>query len=93
MDNDTQIKCKILSKLVRGDVTGGNKVTVDTAKTWVATHNRGRAEELIRDMVRDPDAPVEAYGGGARDNIRLTSIQAGVDYLKANDCEVPFGYD
>lgn len=78
--------------MVREPITGNNKVTVDTATTWVATHNRGRVEGLIRGMIADPESPIEAYGG-SRDNVRLRSVQAGVDYLKANDCDLPFGVE
>ncbi len=92
MSNDTEIRCKIMFRMVRNNITGNHKVTVDTATTWVATHDRGRAEDLIREMVRDPVAPIEPYGG-SRDNIRLTSIQDGVQFLKENDCDIPFGYD
>jgi hypothetical protein len=92
MATDTEIRCKVINKMVRKNITGAHKVTVDTAKTWVATHDRGRAEELIREMVRDADSPLEAYGG-SRDNVRLTSIPDGVAFLKAHDCDVPFGYE
>lgn len=78
--------------MIRKNITGANKMTVDTAKSWVATHDRGRAEKLIREMVRDTDALHEAYGG-SRDNVRLTSIPDGVVFLKAHGCDVPFGYE
>lgn len=44
-------------------------------------------------MATDPKTPVEAYGGGHRRNVRLTSVEAAVEYLKANDGDVPFGFD
>ena len=91
MATDNEIRCKIIRKMVRDRITGSHKVTVETATTWVATHDRGRAEDLIREMVRDPESPIEPYGG-SRDNIRLTSIQAGVDYLEAHGGDVPFGH-
>ena len=50
-------------------------------------------KDLLKAMATDPDAPVEAYGGGHRQNIRLTSADAAVDYLKANGGDVPFGFD
>lgn len=93
MASDEEILCRAVRKLVRDNVTGSHKVTVDTAKRAVATSDRGRAEELIRERIRDPTAPLEAYGGGARDNVRLTSIQAGVRSLKENGCDLPFGYE
>ena len=92
MTTDTEIMCKVIRKMVRDNVTGAHKKQVDTAKKAVATSDRGRAEELIREQMRDPTGPLEAYGG-ARDNVRLTSIPDGVQFLKDNDCDVPFGYD
>lgn len=91
MATDTELRCKIVRKLVRNRVTGAHKKTVDTAKNWVATSDQGRAEELIREMIRDPDSPIEPYGG-SRDNIRLTSIPDGVEWLQSNDCDIPFGF-
>lgn len=90
MATDEEIQLKIVTKMVREPITGSNKVTVDTAKGWVATHDRGRAEELIRDMIRDPQSPIEPYGG-SRDNIRLTSVADAVDFIEAHGGDVPFG--
>ena len=47
---------------------------------------------MIDDMATDPAAPIERYGGGHRANIRLTSAQDAVQYLAANDGEIPFGF-
>lgn len=92
MASDREIRCRIVRRLVRDNVTGSHKVTVDTAKRAVATSDRGRAEAVIRELVRDPSGPLEAYGG-SRDNVRLASIQAGVRFLKENGCELPWGYE
>ncbi|WP_281062941.1 hypothetical protein [Halorussus pelagicus] len=43
-------------------------------------------------MIRDPDGPIEGYGG-SRDNVRLTSKEDAVEFLKSNDGNVPFGFD
>lgn len=40
--------------------------SIETAKGWVATHNEGRAEELLEDMLTDRDSPIEGYGGRGR---------------------------
>lgn len=90
MTSDDDIKVKIISKMLREPITGANKVSVDTAKTWVATHDRGRAEHLIREMIRDPTSPIEPYGG-SRDNIRLTSVKDGIEFVEAHGGDVPFG--
>lgn len=44
-------------------------------------------------MLKDLNSPIEGYGGGARTNIRLTSVERAVEYLKDNGGNVPFGYD
>lgn len=93
MASDEEIRCRVVRKLVRDNVTGAHKVTVDKAKRAVATADQGRAESLIRDLVRAPTGPLEAYGGGARDNVRFTSISAGVTFLKENGCELPWGFE
>lgn len=41
-------------------------------------------------MVRDPDVPLEGYGG-SRDNIRLTSIAAAKSYIVENGGDLPWG--
>lgn len=93
MATDDDIKLKIVTKLVHNDVTGSKKITVTTATKWVATHDRGRAKEMIDDMLRRPDSPIEGYGGGGRKNIRLTSVKAGVEFIEDHDGDVPFGVD
>lgn len=80
--------------MLRNEVGGAHKKQVDTiVGNYLPTHERGRGRELVDDMVSDRAAPIEAYGGGHRDNVRLTSVQAAVDYLKQNGGDVPFGFD
>ena len=43
-------------------------------------------------MATDPTAPIEGYGGGHRQNVRLTSVSDAVDYLEDNGGDVPFGF-
>lgn len=77
----------MVEKLLDKRATGGNKFQVDTVKGWFRSDEEGDAEDAIREMLRNPKTPVEGYGGGARDNIRLTSIRDGLDFLEAH------GYD
>jgi hypothetical protein len=44
-------------------------------------------------MLSDANAPIEGYGGGHRQNVRLTSVDDAVRYLNDNDGDVPFGFD
>lgn len=88
MVTNQELRVKIMWYLARNNVTGGHNRTVDTVKNraGVPTHAQGDVE----DAIRDPDAPVEAYGG-QRDAIRLTSISAAVDYIEDHGGGVPFG--
>ena len=69
---------------------GAHKKQVDTVKNWFATDEQGNAEELIREMIRDPDTPLEGYGG-SRDNVRLTSIEEAKRYIEERGGELPWG--
>jgi len=91
--HDQALRNRIVTKLLRDRVVGEHKWSVDkTVSRSLPTHERGRGKTLIEEMVADPDVPVEAYGGGHRENIRLTSVEAAVDYLEDNDGDVPFGF-
>ncbi|PSP39006.1 hypothetical protein BRD20_05770 [Halobacteriales archaeon SW_8_65_20] len=88
--DDEQLRVKIVQKLARKKVVGSHKKQVDTVKNWVATSEQGRAEELLREMMTDPEAPLERYGG-SRDNVRLSSIEAAKQYIRDHGGELPWG--
>ncbi len=44
-------------------------------------------------MLKNASSPIEGYGGGGRNNIRLVSVERAVGYLKDNDGNIPFGYN
>ncbi|WP_132058161.1 hypothetical protein [Halorussus amylolyticus] len=90
MVRDDKIRLKIIRKLARNRVTGSHKKQVETVKNWVATSDQGRAEDLIRDMIRDPKAPLEGYGG-SRDNVRLTGIEDAKEYIEDRGGDLPWG--
>lgn len=90
MDDDWNLRVKIVQKLTRQRVTGAHKKQVDTVKNWFSTDEQGRVEELIRNMIRDPGSPLEGYGG-SRDNVRLTSIQDAKRYIEDHGGELPWG--
>lgn len=73
-------------------MTGGHNRSVDTVvnRAGIPTHAQGDAEDVVRDLIRDPDAPVEAYGG-QRDAIRLTSMAEAVAFIETHGGDVPFG--
>ncbi|OAQ51391.1 hypothetical protein HTG_17010 [Natrinema mahii] len=81
MNSDEEFENDIVETLVRKKVTGGKKHQIDTVKNWFASSDQGRVEDLIEKLARDPDAPVEMYGGGARANVRLTSRQDAKEWL------------
>lgn len=91
-DERVALKVKIVRYLARNKVTGGHNKTVDTVKNraGIPSHAQGTAEDLIREMITDPEAPVQGYGG-QRDAIQLTSISDAVEYIEENGGDVPFG--
>ncbi|MBS1263691.1 MAG: hypothetical protein MAG715_00876 [Methanonatronarchaeales archaeon] len=72
---------KVVKKLLRKNVVGKHNKTVDTVKNWFPTHLQDDAKDVIKEMVRDPEAPVERYGG-ARNAIRLTSVEDAKRYIE-----------
>lgn len=90
---DTDIENRIVRKMLRKQVVGGHKKQVDTVVNWLPSDAQGRGRQLIDEMVADATAPIEAYGGGHRENVRLTSVEDAVEFLKSNDGDVPFGFD
>ena len=90
MPDDGALRVKLVKQLARKRVVGNHKKQVDTVKNWFASSDQGRIEALIREMLRDPEAPVEAYGG-SRDNVRLTSIAEAKSYIVDHGGELPWG--
>ncbi|RDI69567.1 hypothetical protein DWB78_18625 [Halopelagius longus] len=79
--------------MLRKRIVGGHNKQIDTIVNMVLpSHEQGRGRQLLEELVTDPDAPIEAYGG-QRNAVRLTSISDAVDYLKENGGDVPFGFD
>lgn len=90
MEGDDQICVEIVENLARKRVVGGHKKQVETVKNWCVSSDQGRAEDLVREMIRDPEAPLEGYGG-SRDNVRLTSIEDAKAYIEAHGGDLPWG--
>ncbi|WP_277543609.1 hypothetical protein [Haloarcula laminariae] len=94
--DDQEIRNRIVRKMLKNQIVGNHKKQIDTVVSKIAalpTHEEGRSKELLTEMVSNASAPIEGYGGGHRQNVRLTSVEDAVDYLKDNDGEVPFGFD
>lgn len=91
--SDQQVRNRIVEKMLRNRIVGAKNRTIDTVVNWtLPTHLQGRGRQVIDDMVADPMAPVEAYGG-QREAIRLTGVERAVSCLDENDGNVPFGFD
>lgn len=84
MKDDDELKLDIVEKLARKEVVGGHKKQVDSVKNLFKTSDQGRVEDLIRELSTDPNAPVIAVGGGARDTVQLTSISDAKKWLKVS---------
>jgi len=91
---DQEIRNRLVRKMLRKRVVGGHKKQIDTVVNMaLPSHEQGRGRDLLEEMISDVGAPVEGYGGGHRQNVRLTSVKDAVDYLKDNGGDVPFGFD
>lgn len=90
MIDDEKFRIKIVTKLARKPVVGSHKKRVDTVANWFASDEQGRAKDLIREMIRDPKAPLEGYGG-SRDNVRLTSLEDAKKYIEDHGGDLPWG--
>jgi hypothetical protein len=83
----------IVEKLLRKRVTGGKKKQKTTVAGWFRSSDQGEVKTLLDEMATDPTTPVEMYGGGHRENVRLSNVRAAVRYLDRNGGDVPFGFD
>lgn len=87
------IRNRLIRKMLRKNVVGSHKKQIDTIVGFsLPTDERGRGRTVLQEMVTDPKAPVEAYGAVIAKNVRLTSLDAAVEYLERNDGDVPFGF-
>jgi len=94
--DDQDIKNRIVRKMLKNQIVGGHKKQLDTVISDIAalpSHEEGRGKELLKEMLSDQESPVEGYGGGHRQNVRLTSVEDAVEYLKDNGGDIPFGFD
>ena len=71
----------------------GTKSQIQTVTNWFQSSDQGKLKELMEEMATDPTAPIEKYGGGHRENIRLTGATEAVRYLGDNGRDVPFGFE
>ena len=91
--DDQAIRNRIVRKMLRKRVVGNHKKQAATVVNWLPSHAQGRGKRLLEEMVTDPDSPVERYGGGHRNNVRLTGVEEAVHYLEGEGGEIPFGLD
>ena len=81
-DEAREIAVTVVRKMMNDAIYGKNKITVDTAKNrYCLVHNQGKGEQVIRELIRRPEHPVEAYGG-ERDNIRLVDYDESRDFVE-----------
>lgn len=91
--SDQELRNKVIEKLLRKGVTGGSKRQKDTVVNWFRSSDQGKVKDVIDDMTTDPTVPVEMYGGGHRENVRLSDVGEAVRYLDAHGGDVPFGFE
>jgi len=91
---DTEVKCRIVEKLLRNRVIGKKTLPVSAvADRYLASHNVGRGRNLIEnEMVPQNEAGIELVGGGARNTIRIGDTERAVEFLKTHDGNVPWNF-
>lgn len=92
---EQEIRNRIVRKMLKNRIVGNHKKQLDTVVSDIAalpSHEEGRGKDLLEEMVSNPDTPIQGYGGGHRQNVRLTSVGDAVSYLEDNDGDVPFGF-
>lgn len=90
MTDQPPLNVRTVKRLLRRNVVGSHKKQVDTVKNWFATDEQGRAETIVRELIRGPDAPLVGYGG-SRDNVRLTSMADAKEYIEERGSDLPWG--
>lgn len=91
---EREIKNRLVEKLLRNRIIGSKKIRSDTAvDRYLPSHLQGKGKQLVSEMAADPNVPLETYGGGHRQNIRLSDATEAVEYLRENDGNVPFGFE
>lgn len=91
MDEEIRaLSVDIVYYLARNTVTGGHNQSIETvvSNAPIASHDEGKAKEAVNTMIRDPDIPVERYGG-QRGTIRLSDMDAAVAYIEKYGDEPP----
>lgn len=91
--SEQEFRNKVIEKLLNKQVVGGSKRQKDTVVNWFASSDQGKVKKLIDDMATDPSIPLEMYGGGHRENVRLSDVGEAVRYLDRNGGDIPFGFD
>lgn len=91
---DTEVKCRIVEKLLRNQVIGKKTLPVSAvADRYLASHDVGRGRELIEnEMVPQNEAGIERVGGGARNTIRISDTERAVKFLETHDGNVPWNF-
>lgn len=90
--NEQEMKNELVRYLLRNKVYGAKnqqRTTVVNQANF-PVHEQGNAKQVLDDMVTDPKSPIVQYGG-SRNCVQLVSKQDGIEYLKDNGGDVPFG--
>lgn len=90
-DVKTQIKVKMTANALRNRFINKRHAPSEAIVCCVATHNRGKASNLLDEMVTKNEAGWVQYG--ATDSYRIVDVDAAVEFVRDNGGDVPFGFD
>lgn len=86
--DDEELADKIVLRLLRKRVVGRRTVSVETVAGWFPTHLGGRVKELVEQLSRDPDSPIEST---RKRGVRLVGLSEASQFLGTN--RDPFRWD
>lgn len=89
MESKTTLAVKMTEKALHRDVTGKRHMPVEGIVCAVAVHNRGKAKEVLEDMVRNNTA---GWSRKKPETYHISDKEKAVDYLEENDGNIPFRY-
>lgn len=88
--NEQSLKNRIITKLIRSRAVGKNRIQKETIQAWVPSRESQAAEDAITELSTSANSPLIIDSNGT---VYLESLDAGIEYLKNNSGDVPFGFD
>ncbi len=89
-DSETALAVRMTEKALHRDVTGKRHMPVEGIVCVVAVHNRGKAKEVLEEMVRSNTA---GWSRMKPETYHINDKEKAVGFLKENGGNIPFRYE